>query len=207
MVMQEAALRKERSEKSMDSILKAAFRVIARESISGTSTSKIAAEAGVSKPLLHYHFNTKEKILENVLQHEVLEKLLEIPLENANKNLSAWGEIEGIFKRHKQAITGDPDLLVVFYDFWVQGVKYPEIRKIIIQRFDAFRGYVGQLVSEGMGRGEFTSDKAYTLPPVLLSFLEGASLQLISDPNAFNYDLYQYMALDMISHMTGRKDV
>jgi AcrR family transcriptional regulator len=197
--------RKAQAEKSAGAIVKAAFDVIASNSISGTSTSKIASAAGVSKPLLHYHFKNKEEILERVLKG-VLEKLLEIPLENANKELSSFEEIKGIFKRYKETITSEPDLLVVFYDFWVRGARTPEIRKAIIRRFDAFRGYIAQLVTEGVSRGEFKPEKSHMIPPLMISFLEGASIQLITDPDAFNYDLYQYMALDMIAGMTGAKN-
>ena len=197
--------RKEQAERSAEVIVKAAFDVIAANSISGTSTSKIASAAGVSKPLLHYHFKNKEEILERVLKG-VLGKLLEIPLENANKKLSALDEIKGIFKRYKETITSEPDILVVFYDFWVRGAKTPEIRKAITQRFDAFRGYIAQLVIEGVDKGEFKAEKSHMLPPLMISFLEGASIQLITDPDAFNYDLYQYMALDMIASITGVKN-
>jgi AcrR family transcriptional regulator len=197
--------RKEQAERSAGAIVKAAFDVIAANSISGTSTSKIASEAGVSKPLLHYYFKNKEEILGRVLE-DVLSKLLEIPLENANKKLSAFEEIKGIFRRYKETITSNPDLLVVFYDFWVRGAKMPEIRKSITQRFDAFRGYIGQLVTEGVSKGDFKPEKSHMLPPLMISFLEGASIQLITDPDAFNYDLYQYMALDMIAGITGAKN-
>ena len=205
MVESATASRSEQAERSVSAIVKAAFDVIAANSISGTSTSKIAIAAGVSKPLLHYHFKNKEEILERVIK-DVLGKLLEIPLENANKKLSAFEEIKGIFRRYKETITSEPDLLVVFYDFWVRGAKTPEIRKAIIQRFDAFRGYIGQLVTEGVSKGEFSAEKSHMLPPLMISFLEGASIQLITDPDAFNYDLYQYMALDMIAGISGAKN-
>ena len=193
--------RKEQAEKSIEKIVDSAFKVIATNSISGASTAKIAAHAHVSKPLVHYHFKTKEVLLERVLK-KVLERLLEIPLENAHRNMKAMDEIKAIFKRYKNAIEAEPDLLVVFYDFWVHGFKEEELKQMIAKRFDAFRVYTAQLVSEGVASGEFGPDKSHMIPPLLLSFLEGASVQLIADSQAFNYDLYQYMALDMIANLT-----
>ncbi|MBI5179066.1 MAG: TetR/AcrR family transcriptional regulator [Nitrospinae bacterium] len=195
---------KERSEKTAAAILDAAFAVIADHSISGTTTALIAERAQVSKPLLHYHFKTKEAVLDRVLDR-VLERLLEIPLENFNKNVSPFEEITGIFGRYKRTITSEPALLVVFFDFWVKGIQAPPVRAKIVQRFEGFRGYVSQLVRDGVEKGEFSPEKSHMVPPLLLSLLEGASLQLISDPNAFNMDLYQFMALDALSSVAGRK--
>jgi len=196
---------KERSGKTIGAILDAAFGVIAEYSISGTTTALISDRAKVSKPLLHYHFKTKEAILDRVLDH-VLERLLEIPLENLNRNVSPFDEMTGIFQRYRHIITSEPALLVVFYDFWVQGIREPRVRQKIVQRFGGFRGYIAQLVKDGVDKGEFSPEKSHMVPPLMLSLLEGASLQLISDPGAFNIDLYQYMALDALSTLAGRKN-
>lgn len=183
----------------------AAFNVIAEHSISGTTTGLIAERAGISKPLLHYHFKTKEAVLESVL-NRVLDRLLEIPLEKFNTKSTPLDEIKGIFIRYRKTITEEPQLLIVFFDFWVRGVKHPEIRGKIVQRFDGFRGYIAQLVRDGVASGDFTAEKSHMVPPLMLSMLEGASLQLISDPAAFNIDLYQYMALEALGFIAGVKE-
>ncbi len=196
--------KKKQSQKSVEIIIDAAFRVIAEQSISGTSMSRIARESGFSKPLLHYHFGNKHALLKSTLK-KVLNRFLEIPLENANKNLSPFDEIKAIFKRYKETIITEPELLVVFNDFWVQGVKEVSYREMIAQRFTAYRSYIAQLVSEGVSSGEFSAEKSHMIPPLMLSFLEGASLQLIPDRKAFNYELYQYMALEMIASLAEYK--
>ncbi len=188
----------------MEAVLRAAFAVIAEHTISGTTTALISERAGVSKPLLHYHFKTKEAVLESVL-NRVLDRLLEIPLEDFNKDVAPFDEIKGIFSRYRKTITEEPALLTVFFDFWVRGVKHPEIRVKIVQRFDGFRGYIAQLIRDGVAKGHFVAEKSHMVPPLMLSMLEGASLQLISDPSAFNIDLYQYMAIEALGHIAGVK--
>ena len=44
-------------------IVAAGIRCIARDGVSGASISAIAAEAGVSKALLHYHFAHRAELL------------------------------------------------------------------------------------------------------------------------------------------------
>lgn len=46
-----------------DRILDAALRCIAREGAAAVALSDVAAEAGVSKALIHYHFNDRETLL------------------------------------------------------------------------------------------------------------------------------------------------
>jgi AcrR family transcriptional regulator len=195
---------KERSEKSSKAILDAAFGVIADHSLADTTTQLISERAKISKPLLHYHFKTKEVILDKVLDN-VLERLLEIPMEDADKKISPFEEIKGIFGRYRDTVVMDPALLVVFYDYWVYGFRRPKYREKITQRFVRFRDYISQLVRDGVDKGEFSYEKSHMVPPVMLSLLEGVSLQLIADPEAFNIDLYQYMALEAISFIAGKK--
>lgn len=195
--------KKERSEKTAASVLDAAFLTIADHSIADTTTALISERAGVSKPLLHYHFKTKEILLERVLD-KLLDKLLEIPMENFNKNISPSDELKAIFQKYKATIVSEPALLVVFYDFWVYGIKRGQYREKITRRFLGFRGYISEIVKAGVERGEFAPEKSHMIPPLMLSLLEGASLQLIADPQAFNMDLYQFMALDALYAVAGK---
>ena len=192
--------KKERADKTKAGIIEAAYRTVAEQTISGAGMALIAESANVSKPLLHYHFKTKAALLEKVLEF-VLERLLEIPMVSASKKIGSMEELQAIFQRYKRTMTTEPELLVVFFDFWVQSVKNRGIKEIIVRRFDGFRGYLSQVVSEGVERGEFGAEKSHMIPPLMLSLLEGASLQLISDPEAFNFDLYQFMALEMITSL------
>ena len=198
--------KQERAKQTKAGIIEAAFRTVSERTISGTSMGLISESAKVSKPLLHYHFKTKAALLEQVLEF-VLERLLEIPMENVSKKLGSMEELQAIFQKYRRTMTSEPELLVVFFDFWVQSIKNQDMREIIVKRFGVFRGYLSQIVSEGVERGEFSAEKSHMIPPLMLSLLEGASLQLISDPESFNYDLYQYMALEMISSLTAGGEV
>lgn len=50
-------------------ILRAAIAVIAAEGVHGTTTRKIAAEAGINVGTLHYHFESKEEVLSSVVPY------------------------------------------------------------------------------------------------------------------------------------------
>ncbi|MCB9676902.1 MAG: TetR/AcrR family transcriptional regulator [Alphaproteobacteria bacterium] len=59
----EPIARNARGARSINRILDAAARIFGREGFQGASMSAVARAAGVSKGLLHYHFDSKEHLL------------------------------------------------------------------------------------------------------------------------------------------------
>src|SRR5262245_41808435 len=57
------ALTIEHQKPAVRRILGAALRLLARQEAEAVSMREIAAEAGVSKSLLHYHFRSKDQLL------------------------------------------------------------------------------------------------------------------------------------------------
>jgi AcrR family transcriptional regulator len=56
-----------------DRILDAAQRVLASQGFAGTTIARVAAEAGVSRGLLHYYFKSKEDLLARMLRRSTEE--------------------------------------------------------------------------------------------------------------------------------------
>lgn len=61
-------MRYKKSDTSSAQIVQAAIRVLARQGYARTSLLDIAKEAGMSKGAIHYHFPTKEALIEVVLK-------------------------------------------------------------------------------------------------------------------------------------------
>jgi AcrR family transcriptional regulator len=53
-------------------LLDAALRLFAQQGIAQTPLSAIAAEAGVTKAMIHYHFSTREKLLDVLIEERLL---------------------------------------------------------------------------------------------------------------------------------------
>ena len=54
-----------------DKLIDAAFRVVARDGLEAASVKTIAAEAGVAPGLMHYHFASKNAVIEAALERSV----------------------------------------------------------------------------------------------------------------------------------------
>lgn len=94
-----------------DRLIDAAFRVVAREGLEAASVKVIAAEAGVTAGLVHYHFATKEAMLEAAL-HRGLEDYL---ARNRDRRLSTppHKQIEAFFAAARDAVQPDRDFFKV----------------------------------------------------------------------------------------------
>lgn len=57
-----------KSEASREHVLDAAIAVLAKKGIAGTSVQDIADSAGLSKGVIHYHFESKDDLYERVLE-------------------------------------------------------------------------------------------------------------------------------------------
>ena len=54
-----------------DRLIDAAFRVVARDGLEAASVKTIATEAGVAPGLMHYHFATKDAVIQAALERSV----------------------------------------------------------------------------------------------------------------------------------------
>ena len=61
-----------------DKLIDAAFRAVARDGLADTNVKSIAAEAGVNPGLLHYHFASKDALLEAAVESATARYMAEI---------------------------------------------------------------------------------------------------------------------------------
>lgn len=60
------------TEPLQDRLLDAALALFAQRGIADTPLSAVAAEAGVTKAMIHYHFSTREKLLDALIEERFL---------------------------------------------------------------------------------------------------------------------------------------
>ncbi|GAO80021.1 TetR/AcrR family transcriptional regulator [Sphingopyxis sp. C-1] len=61
-----------------EKLIDAAFRAVARNGLADTNVKSIAAEAGVNPGLLHYHFASKDALIEAAIESATARYLAEI---------------------------------------------------------------------------------------------------------------------------------
>jgi putative transposase len=181
-----------------DAILEAALMVIAENKISGTSMREIAKRAGISHGTLHYHFPSKAELLLSLLDeidHIFNERRSR---EFAKLNLNPTSRLHWILQQEQELLHNQRHLAEVFIDFWGQGLKNPIIRSKIQIMYHKWRSDIDDVIKEGIAGGEFNPRVANLVPGLLVSIMEGAALQYLTDEDAFDLETYFNLSYEMI---------
>src|SRR5262245_39715489 len=84
-------------EDSKERILACAEEVFARKGFAGARTQEIAELAGVNKAMIYYYFESKEKLLREVLQR-ILFELIALSQDIMNQHLPPVEELEQFYR-------------------------------------------------------------------------------------------------------------
>ena len=115
----------------------------------------VAREAGVSRGLLHYYFQTKERLLLEVvrLECEARGELLDQAVANAD---DADGLIDGLVTAFREALGETGDSFQTFYELLLLGQRGGEIADELRELADRTRQRLGEALRAGAAAGVFT---------------------------------------------------
>jgi AcrR family transcriptional regulator len=186
-------------------ILAAAFRVVARDTISGTRMPVIAKEANLSQGALHYYWDTKENLLLNLLAW-LLTAFREgrgISSGDSVPPAEAGEPAVGLARQMalvRLLITKEPEMSRVYYDFWVQAAsRSGPLQESMRHELERYRSDLKRTMLPD-SHPEFDID---ALAAVFLGLLEGPLLQLALDGDAFDSDEYLKIAERLMSEAVG----
>ena len=175
-----------KSEISAAQIVDAAMRVLARQSYARTSLLDIAREASMSKGALHYHFPTKEALIQVVLK-AACDRV-------QARTLEAWSPTEGAFVSLRRSLetlwevrAARSDEALVIADLLSLSLNDPALRPQLAEFYarsaDQVRSYLEeQLLPLGL-RPKI--DLA-VLPRLVIGLLDGLVMQVFMDPLALS---------------------
>src|SRR3954471_18076937 len=138
-------------------ILDAAVKLIAREGTDDVRIARIAMAAGVSASLLHYHFESREALLGEALEHsyEIAGNArLKVPEDEpapVTRRLAALID---------QCLPLDDELRddwVLWVELWLRAVRHPELRPTSARLYARMHTWFTEAIAEGVAAGEFTA--------------------------------------------------
>ena len=162
-------------------ILDAARRVLARRGFAGTTINLVAAEAGVSRGLLHYYFKNKEDMLARVI-HENMAASVTLIAAMLSASRSAEDFAHQLVAALRDIFQSDPDFFNLFFEAWAVARQSPAMEAELQALYGHFRQAIETGLQEAAARGHITP----ALPPaglsaVLTSIIDGLGLQLITE--------------------------
>jgi AcrR family transcriptional regulator len=145
----------EATQGARERILAAAVERIASDGIDDVRIARIAMDAGVSTSLVHYHFETREALLEQALDYS---------FELAGDVRIGDREGEAPDHAHRLAAMVDqclpyPGALerdwILWVELWLRAVRHPELRPTAARLYRRMHVWFSEAIAAGVDAGEF----------------------------------------------------
>jgi AcrR family transcriptional regulator len=165
-------------------LLTAARGVFARSGFHGASVEEIASEAGFSTGALYSNFDGKEDLFLVLMEREIDEHARELA-EAVEQRASMSERATGGARQWMAMIDREPELLLLFMEFWAYGVRDPEVRPKVALRFAQMREVLTRLIADGVR--EFDLELAIPaehLAVAIDALADGIARQRLADPEA-----------------------
>jgi AcrR family transcriptional regulator len=171
-------------------ILAAAERVAMRTGLERLTVRRIAASAGLSNGMVHFHFKNKDALLLALLD-DLLESTL--VLRSPSKESGSPAErLAALLRSELGRIAGDSRRLRLFFEFWLWGMRNRAVRGRMRAQLDRYREAFIPLAGEVIATApeRFKSVRASGLAHACAGFVKAAAVQSVIDPRSFSLDEY-----------------
>jgi TetR/AcrR family transcriptional regulator, transcriptional repressor of bet genes len=152
--------------------------------MTGTTARSVAQHAGVSPGTLTHHFAGMDDLVGEALR---------IASENFTRALSvrvarmpsALARLRLIVRLVVPAKTAARLQWRLWFQFWSRAVFNPALAGLHAQRYEAWRGLLQEVITDGVRRKEFHKVDARAEASILSAFIDGICLQVaLGDPTA-----------------------
>jgi len=169
-------------DQSMHAILTAAAQVLSEHGYAGTTISRVAETAGVSRGLLHYHFKTKEEMLAEVLQAN-MEKSVAMTDTIFSDCKSAESFADNLITAVKSLFDTNPQYLNLFLEGVVTARHSDAVRRALESLYTSFR----ESLKDGLSEMERAGIISPAIPPdglaaLIAGMLDGIGIQFVTVP-------------------------
>ena len=165
-------------------LLAAARSAFAESGFHGASVEEIASRAGFSTGALYSNFDGKEDLFLVLMEREIEEHAREIA-EAVNVRESVAERATGGAQRWMTMIDREPELLLLFMEFWAYGVRDAAVRPKVAERFAQVRRLLTKLIEEGAREFELElALPAEQLAIAVDALADGIARQRLADPDA-----------------------
>jgi AcrR family transcriptional regulator len=168
-----------------EQIVRATIRCLAREGYTRLTMKKVAREAGVSQGILHYYFADKRAMLAATLEAVTRDLDRRVAAAQSRTGRDSRARLRALVRACLEVAVSRPEFWVVFVEFWGEMLHDRRLRDLNTAVYSRTRRLIGRLIAEGVRAGRFRSVDPRRASAVVLGLIDGLSLQLTFDPEAF----------------------
>jgi AcrR family transcriptional regulator len=162
-------------------LLDAAVRLIAREGIDNVRIARIAAEAGVSAGLVHYHFASRDALLEEAIEHSY-ERAGDLRLAALGEGRAdAAKRLEAMID---QCLPSSPPLRedwVLWVELWLRGARDPALRPVAARLYARLHAWFAEAIADGIAAGQLRECDVDRTADRLLALLDGYGIRVLTE--------------------------
>ena len=183
--------------KRKQQIIAATVECIVKHGYYNFSMQDVANAADVSKGIIHYYFLNKDELMMAVLDKCAadIEVMLVERMKSVNDPLR---KLEIFISVCFDVLRDKREYYQVNMDFWTQINQKEEVRVAIAQHYNMFRNAGIKVIEDGIKAKVFKEVDVNMYASLIISIVDGYSLQHLFDNNAFDYDKITSMASDWI---------
>jgi AcrR family transcriptional regulator len=155
-------------------LIETAVRLFAEQGYDGTTTLQISREAGVTEPLIYYHFKGKEELFTHILNDafdEYMTRLESLPADTADE----FTQIENLIAASQEAVAEMPRRIRLVMSSCPARIK--DADHVCSNRmrgiFDWYKNYLAGCLERGIASGEFVAVPVRETVYVLISMING----------------------------------
>ncbi|UPV74485.1 TetR/AcrR family transcriptional regulator [Halorussus limi] len=178
----------ETSEQMMD----ATYRALCEHGYADLTMQRIADESSVSKATFHYHFDTKEELLNAFLDHliEEFERRLACEASDPRERLDAF--LDAIFTPAEDTDVSPIPLM----ELKSQAPYHDAYRERFVEMDDRLREVVATAVRDGIESGQFDDADPEEVAQFIVTAINGAHIREVAlgeDPNETRRLVEEYL--------------
>jgi AcrR family transcriptional regulator len=157
-------------------IARIAFRLIAQSGLEGFRTRQVADAAGIDQGTLHYHFPSKEALIQAVVD-QLIADFRANRAGQEDQAVGAVAELRNEIRDVAMRVKETPEQFRVLMELRLRAKRDPAIASILARLDHGFNQHLTNLVSRGVEQGVFRPDVNLGLAGLVLrNKLDGLGL-------------------------------
>jgi AcrR family transcriptional regulator len=157
-------------------ILEAAIEVLKADGYAGLTIAKVAARAGESKPLVVYHYGSKQGLVQ-AAGRSIAEMITNEVLAEIDGATTVESVIRGADAGVERVLDEDQRVARLYFDLAAVSVVDPEIRQTIAEVNEQWREVLVRLITEASDG--LPTTRARVLTVMLIAGMQGMTLERI----------------------------
>jgi AcrR family transcriptional regulator len=164
-------------------ILDAAVRRIAREGIDEVRIARIAMDAGVSAALVHYHFDSREALLVEALEHSYEIAGTQRMASDGAPTAAPEARLRALIDACLPEPGTQRDDFLLWAELWLRAARRPELSGTAGRLYARLHEWARDVLDDGVARGAFAAPDTARTADRLLALIDGYGVRvLMGDP-------------------------